>query len=282
MAAVPRRPYRWKNDAMADDRERLRQTFTTDAERYDRARPRYPEIIFDELRELAHLPEHARVLEIGPGTGQATLPMAERGYEIVAVELGTELAHRARVNLASFDDVSVVTANFETWPIPSDRFDLVMSATALHWIDPALRYTKAVAALRPGGALAVFSGHHVAGGTDDFFHDVQDCYEQFMPGTPPGLRLEDPSSVVDPYADEMEKTGLFATVQTRRHTWRVDYNTESYLDLINTFSGHIALQPTNRAALIHCVRGLLDGRYSGQVTRAQVSVVTVGVTPAAQ
>jgi SAM-dependent methyltransferase len=264
---------------MTEDRELLRRTFATDAERYDRARPRYPTVIFDDIAELARLGDRARILEIGPGTGQATLPMAERGHHIVGVEIGADLAARAKANLAGFDGVSIVTADFETWPLPADRFDLVVSATALHWIDPAVRYTKAAAALRPGGALAVFGGHHVAGGTDGFFRDMQSCYERFVPDTPPGLRLSDPDSVVDPYAREMEDTGLFATVRTRRHTWTVDYTTEAYVDLVNTFSGHIALRPRNRAALIGCVTNLLDSRYGGRVTRAHLSVITVGTTP---
>jgi hypothetical protein len=42
-------------------------------------------------------------VEIGPGTGQATLPLAERGFEIVGVELGERLTAFAREKLSAFN-----------------------------------------------------------------------------------------------------------------------------------------------------------------------------------
>ena len=71
-----------------EEAKRLRVTFDGDAERYDRARPGYPAATFDDLLALTGLGPGARVLEIGCGTGQATVPLAERGCQIVAVELG--------------------------------------------------------------------------------------------------------------------------------------------------------------------------------------------------
>src|SRR5215207_9842295 len=159
-----------------EDAARLRVTFDQDAERYDRARPGYPPAVFDDLAELAGIGPGCRVLEIGCGTGQATVPLAERGCEIVALEIGPRMAAVARRNLARFPSVRVVTAGFEEWPLTPEPFDVVMSATAFHWLDPAVRVIKAADALRPGGALATIGTHHIAGGTEGFFVDVQDCY----------------------------------------------------------------------------------------------------------
>jgi SAM-dependent methyltransferase len=58
----------------------LRETFDEDAERYERARPGYPAELLDDLAALTGLRAGDRVLEIGPGTGQATVPLARRGY----------------------------------------------------------------------------------------------------------------------------------------------------------------------------------------------------------
>jgi 16S rRNA A1518/A1519 N6-dimethyltransferase RsmA/KsgA/DIM1 with predicted DNA glycosylase/AP lyase activity len=103
---------------MSSDRERLRATFNEAAELYDRVRPGYPPALFDDLAALAGAGPGCRLLEIGPGTGQATVPLAERGCRIVAVELGEGLAAVARRNLAPFPDVEVVNAAFEDWPCP--------------------------------------------------------------------------------------------------------------------------------------------------------------------
>jgi SAM-dependent methyltransferase len=102
------------------DRALLRAIFDEAAELYDRARPGYPAALFDDLAELTPLRPGSRVLEIGPGTGQATLPLAERGYQVVAVELGADLAAVARRKLAGFPNVEVVTAAFEDWPLPAE------------------------------------------------------------------------------------------------------------------------------------------------------------------
>ena len=87
--------------------------FPTDL--YDRARPGYPVPVFEALATFGDLRPGSRVLELGPGTGQATRPLAERGYQVVAVELGARLAERARRNLAHFPTVTLVNAAVATF-----------------------------------------------------------------------------------------------------------------------------------------------------------------------
>ena len=99
----------------SDQRDVLRATFDQDAEAYDRSRPVAPDDVFDEVMQRASLSAGSTVVEIGPGTGQATRHLAARGLHVVAVELGPHLAERARANLAAFPNVSVVTASFESW-----------------------------------------------------------------------------------------------------------------------------------------------------------------------
>ena len=133
----------------------LRTTFDRVAELYDQKRPISPTAMFDDIVALSGIPNAGRVLEVGCGTGQATLPMAERGYRITAVELGANLAAIARRNLARFPDVDVQVSAFEDWPLPSEPFDLVLSVASFHWLDPDVALPKIASALRPGGAFAL-------------------------------------------------------------------------------------------------------------------------------
>ena len=249
---------------------RLRTTFDEDAERYDRARPGYPSTLFDDLMALTGLGEGSRVLEIGCGTGQATTPLAERGCEIVAIEPGPELAAVARRNLAHFPAVQVVTAAFEAWPLPPEPFDLVMSATAFHWIDPSVRVAKSADALRPGGSLATIATYHVAGGTEPFFVDVQNCYERWDPATPPGLRLLR-AEAIPLEGEEIERSGRFEPPLFRRYPTDVPYSAESYIDVLLTYSGHRALEPAAQRGLLDCIRGLIDERYGGRIVKRYLS-----------
>jgi len=98
-----------------DARETLRYTFDQIAALYDRARPNYPEQLFDDLFAVGSLGPRTKVLEIGCGTGQASRPLARRGCQLVCVELGEKLAEIARLNLADFPLVDVNTASFGTW-----------------------------------------------------------------------------------------------------------------------------------------------------------------------
>ncbi|WP_256789153.1 trans-aconitate 2-methyltransferase [Frankia sp. AvcI1] len=256
------------------DRERLRATFTEDAELYDRARPGYPPEMFDDLAGMVGLGPGCRVLEIGCGTGKATVPIARRGAWIVAVELGPEMAAVARRHLAGHEDVHVLEAVFEDWPLPPEPFDVVLAATAFHWIDPAVRVEKAAAALRPGGALATVATHHVAGGTERFFAEVQNCYEHFDPKTPPSLRLQAARDIAED-DEEIARSGRFDKAVFLRYEWELPYTSAEYLDVLRTYSGHRALEPAARRGLLRCIESLIDHDYGGAITKRYLTELRV-------
>lgn len=256
------------------ERERLRRTFGTDAERYDRARPGYPAELFDDLQELACVGPGCGALEVGCGTGQATLPLAEGGCELVCVELNAQLATVARRRLAPFPNVRIEVAAFEEWELPTEPFDTVVAATAFHWIDPAVRVEKAADALRPGGALATIGTDHVAGGTTDFFAEVQRCYVLWDPATPAAIRLPD-AEEISRDSDELERSGRFEPASFRRYEREVPYSTLEYRELLHTYSGHLALDSSARDGLLDCVAALMDSRYGGRITKRYLTELKV-------
>lgn len=252
----------------------LRETFDEAPELYDRVRPGYPEQLFDDLASFAGLRPGSRVLELGCGTGQATVPLAQRGYQVVAIELGGGLAELAQRKLASFPAVRVVHAAFETWPLPAEPFDLVFAATAFHWIDPEVRVARSADALRPGGALAVVSTHHVAGGDEQFFADAQGCYERWDPETPPGLRLT-PAADIPVDREQFDGSRRFGDVVFRRYERDLTYSAQEYHDLLLSYSGHRAMEVTARRHLLSCIVGLIDGCYGGRVTKRYMNELAV-------
>ncbi|MBW8738925.1 MAG: methyltransferase domain-containing protein [Streptomyces turgidiscabies] len=244
----------------------LRDTFDEAAQLYDRARPRYPQALVADLVRAAGLGPGSRVLEIGPGTGQLTVPLAASGCRLTAVELGPSLAAVARHNLRSFPLAEVTVADFEQWPLPPEPFDLVVCATAFHWIDPAVRLPRAAEALRPGGLLALVTTHHVKGGTVDFFERVQRCYAQGDPSTPPDLRqVEEADTASD--NSELDHSEHFDDITVRRHARDIAYSVDEYIDVLLTYSGHRALDAPSRHGLLACVRDLIETRYGGRITK---------------
>ena len=259
-------------------RHLLRSTFTDAAELYDRVRPSYPAAAFEDLATFANLDRDAQILEIGCGTGQATRPLAERGYHVTAIELGADMAAIARRNLDAFAQVSVVVSAFESWPLPEQAFDAVVSATAFHWVDPAVRLVKSAAALRPGGTLALIGTHHIAGGDTAFFEEVQRCYEWWDPSTPPGLKLQAAGQIPSD-TSELDACGLFDPAIIRRYPWTRTYTASQYRDLLLTYSGHRALDADSRAHLLECITSLIETRYSGRITKQYLNELCLARRP---
>jgi SAM-dependent methyltransferase len=252
----------------------LRETFDEAPELYDRVRPGYPEELFEDLARLADLQAGSRILELGCGTGQATVSLARRGYEVVAIELGAGLAEVARRNLARFPAVRVVRAAFETWPLPVEPFDAVVAATSFHWIDPAVRIAKSADALRADGALALVSTHHVAGGDERFFADAQRCYERWDPSTPPGLRF--PAAADVPVgSEELDASERFAPTVFRRYERELTYSAPEYRDLLLSYSNHRAMQPGAQQRLLNCIVALIEERYGGTIAKRYMNQLLI-------
>lgn len=188
--------------------------------------------------------------------------MACRGYEVVVVELGAGLAGVARRNLADFEAVRVVTGLFERWSLPDERFDAAVAATSFHWLEHVLRIEKAAGTLWPGGALAVISTHHVAGGEQQFFVDVQRWYERWMPGTAPGLCR----CLHNGRRQRRRRVGTFCNVVVRRYERELRYSTGAYLDPLPSYANRWALAEPARSGLLACIARPIDDRYEGRIT----------------
>ena len=77
----------------------IRLSFNEAAEIYDRVRPSYPADLFDALFQM--LPSEPEIVEVGPGTGQATKDLLARGASVHAIEIGPAMAAKLRSNLPS-------------------------------------------------------------------------------------------------------------------------------------------------------------------------------------
>ena len=263
------------DDRHDDSTRHRRATFDDVAALYDAVRPGYPAELYDDIRALSDVPDGGNILEIGCGAGQATLPLAQRGYRITCVELGAELAAIARRNLAAYPDVEVRVGAFETEPLPEAAFDLVVSATAFHWVAPE-SYPKLARVLRPGGAIALCWNEHIAGAIDGgFFDRVQAIYRQHAPaftedwkGLPTADELPNRSAIL---AD----TGLFGDFTICRYPWVAHYDAASYVDQLNTYSDHLALPADRRQRLYDGIAHMIDGEFGGEIAKQYLAILYV-------
>ena len=260
------------------DREKLRETFGSVAELYDRARPTYPAALFDDLADLAGLAPGSRLLEIGPGTGKATVELARRGYSVTGIELSPELAAVARRNLAGFPETEIEVGDFETWQPQRTGFDAVVAFSAFHWIAPELRYAKPAQLLRHGGSLGVVGAPHVRLAWDDsFWAEVQEDYDAVVPR--PDSQAPSAPEHAAGWVGEFEASGLFASVTERRQVAALRYTADEYIALLGTFSDNLALPAEQRTELFRRIHERVAAQPGGTVTKRHLVTLTVGQRP---
>jgi SAM-dependent methyltransferase len=247
-------------------RRALRGGFDADADAYDRTRPVFPDVLFDDMIRAARLGPGDRVVEIGCGTGQATVPLAERGLAVTAVELGAALADVARARTAGFPGVSVITSSFEDWQ-DADAVPVraVAVFNALHWIDPGVRYAKPAAIVAPEGAMVV--------GSCSWARPVQEDYQAVgFAGEPPP-----PPEQIGPWHFPSEARAYFAEVASFRYPFQWSYTAADYLAQLSTQSGTRALGPELAGEFLARVRDRLDAMGSPQLTATFVGRLAIAV-----
>jgi len=239
------------NAAEIDEARRV--SFDARAELYDAVRPSYPDALADDVISRAG----RRVLEIGAGTGKATVVFARRGASIVALEPGVSLAAVLRRNVAGHD-VTVESTTFEAWPI-TRPFDVVMAAQAIHWIDRRVRYVKPAAVLAPGGTLAVIRNETRAleGGLRD---ELDAAYARWPVGSSERPIDDVVEAARKELVGEIDASGLFGAVDVRVYPWTTTYTTARYLELLDTYSDHAILAPEHRAPLYAAIAEAIERR----------------------
>lgn len=263
-------------DTMNDEiRLQRARTFDEIAELYDQGRRECPDQLFDDLFERVDSePADANVLEIGCGTGQATLPLARRGCRVTCVEMGANLTRIARRKLAPFPRVKIAHARFEEWDPNGEAFDIVFSASSWHWLDPGVRYRKAAAVLRPEGVLAFTSWEHAfPPGFDSFFAEIQPCYEAIGAGTI-GWPPPPPDEIPD-VSHEIDRSGYFHDVRVVRRTWIEEFTADEYVALMNTASDHRLMEPAKRESLFAEMRRLIDARPGGRIRKHNLTILHI-------
>lgn len=252
----------------AVERERQRLSFGQVADLYDLARPSYPGDLIDDVIAFAGGarlgPGRGRALEVGAGTGKATVSFAERGIEVTALEPSPEMAAIARRNCAPFAQVTVHETDLEHWAMENGAFALVYAAQAWHWVTPELKYVLARQALGDGGALAAFWNRPVWDlAPPKLRDDLTAAYREIAPDLGPDPGPEDPAVTVpsdrwEAWQAEIDAAAGFSDPEVRLYNWVRDYTPAEYVALLSTHSDHVLLPDDRRAQLMSAVTDVIE------------------------
>lgn len=242
----------------------LRRTFDHQALLYDKARPHYPLDLFDKIIEVTGIKTGDHLLEIAPGTGQATQPFAARGYRITGVELGEHLAVVARHKLRHYPGIEIITGSFEEAELPPHEFKLIYSATAFHWLKPEVRFAKTHELLVPDGYLAIIHTNHTSDEQGDAYHVAsQAIYNRYWPPKTDPPVLPKAHEIKPPEFDEK----LFRHVYFQVFPMIVHYTADEYAELLGTYSPTLALKKSQQQAFLDEIKQLVNDQFGGTRTK---------------
>jgi SAM-dependent methyltransferase len=243
------------------DRRRA-EAFGSAADDYDRYRPRYPQSLVAAL--VAG--DGARTLDVGAGTGIASMQLMEAGAEVLAVEPDPRMAA-----VAAGKGIRVEQATFEDWQPAGRTFDLVVFAQSFHWVQPRRALKKVASILDPGGRQALLSNRVTP--TSPTRQDLDEAYAGH-------LDVSQRQAIDAVHDDGLTAIveGLGFTVERRRVVERVHYSTDDWVNMVFTHSNVLTLEPQARAEL----RSRLEKRIGAAGVDARKDGVAVICTPPAQ
>ena len=250
----------------------IQNIFDQAASDYEETRPGYPKELIQDIITISNLPKNGLILEIGCGTGQTTVPFAERGYSMICLDIGKELLARAAQKCNSYPKVRFELSSFENWNAVEAVCDLVISATAFHWIPPEIGYQKTAYILKDEGYLALFWNYHPTPYTG-FFQTVQSIYQDIVPEWGPVSSSQSLEARIERTRADIANTNLFETVVIHKYLWERDYKTEAYLRLLNTYSDHRQLDESKKLRLFEKIGELIEKHYDGVVTHPYLTVL---------
>lgn len=245
-----------------------KHTFNNVAKEYDRYRPKYPNQLFLDIQEYSSLKQSDSILEIGCGTGQATSGFVDLGYaNITCIELGNQLAEITRDKFQHEPNVNIINSAFEDWQSSHADYDLAISATAFHFIDPHIGYRKVYDLLRNQGAIAFFWTVHVPS-FDNVFSQIRAVYKRLAPS------LDDADvytveETIKIRSETIMRDRLFEDLLVKRYEWMDTYTSDEYISWLNTHSGHRLLSENIREPLFDEIRNVIE-QNGGVVNKPQV------------
>ena len=237
-----------------------RTHFDEIVEAYNQVRPEYPKEAFEDILRYSGQKRSQKALEIGAGTGKATAPFLDAGYDVTAVELGENMAGFLRKRFETYKSFHVIVSSFEEAPLEEDSYNLVYAASAFHWVDASIGCPKMLRLLTKGGVCALlrynFSLHPMAGeALSEEFHSLYEEYyyshykSNYRPVQLSHDLLASPARVLSGYGFEDLRDYGFVDTVMKFYDATLIYDADKYITHLDTLSDHRVLPAGNRESL---------------------------------
>ncbi len=228
------------------------ESFGSDAHRYERSRPGYPDAM---VRRILESSPGLDVLDVGCGTGIAARQFRVAGCRVLGVEPDERMAELARQS-----GLEVEVTTFENWDPAGRAFDVVIAAQAWHWVDPVAGAAKAAQAVVGGGRFAAFwNAFQPSARLGEAFADVYRRVQTGLPFNPwAKSALDGYQTMCDTAADGLGLSGQFNEPERWRFDWDRPYRRDEWLDQVPTFGGHSQIPPAELERLLAGIGEAID------------------------
>lgn len=239
------------------------RTFDNAAIDYDRSRIVYGKELYEDIFRYKPIHADSHVLEIGIGTGKATLPILETKCHLVAIEPGEHLASFSKKRFQTYPHFTLYNKTLQDYVCPADSFDFIYAATAFHWVPEEYGYKRVYELLKSGGAFARFAYH---AGPDKqrkaLTSEIQALYKQYMhsESEPREYCEEDAKSL-----SEIAKKYGFMDTKYKLYHFTKDFTADQYMELLRTYPDHMAVQQPDREKLFDAIHHAIN-KNGGVIT----------------
>ena len=194
-----------------------RALFAGTAWHYARYRPGYPKALFADLVARFHLDGTGRLLDLGCGTGQLTLPLAEHVAAAIGMdpepEMLTEAARQAQA--AHVTNVTWAQGSSDDLPGELGHFRLVTMGRSFHWMDREQLLAALDGMVDDDGGLVIANDSCLVRPTTTWQQAIEDIQHRFLP---PDCQISSPN-----LAHAHEPHMAILARSSFRHTHRLAY-----------------------------------------------------------
>ena len=232
------------------------KTFNNSAIDYDNSRPFYVKELYNDIFEYIPLNAQSNVLEIGLGTGKATLPILETKCRLTGIEPGEDLVNLAKARYKNYPNFTIRTQTLQDYVCDDELFDFIYAATAFHWIPEEYGYKRVYQLLKSGGAFARFAYHAGSDkGRRELTDEIQALYAKYMNRT--GTPKEFGEADAEKLAQIAAKYGFVQEKYKLYHTTK-DFTADEYMKLLKTYPDHMRLEETGRKKLFDGIHSAIE------------------------
>lgn len=151
----------------------MKDNFSNISDQYAKFRPTYPQTIYDFIYPL--LSQRDSAWDCGTGTGQVALELARDFETVYATDISAQQLEKA----PPADNIIYSVQQAEQTHFPTDSFDLITVAQAIHWFDFD-KFNQEVQRVGRANSIIALFGYELLNITPEIDHIIKVLYTEIV------------------------------------------------------------------------------------------------------